>query len=620
MSGRSTGDGLAAPARPSMRARRSAAVVRAVVALAVSALAAIGARTASADLPGTIPLGAAGGGHLWWVVEAPEGGAAGESAPGRGGARGGAEALGRHLVMHHARIEPAPTERLVMRLPQAPEAMAAEANALVLVMRPEGGAGRRLVLRVRAERNEAVGHWYTLPREGPEILAPLRGDGTLHATALVDGRLYALLRLPAAPGRPGARWWMGSAPAGGAGRAEWTEHVPPAESVSDRVSLLGSEGALVAMLWRDSARDDSAVGTSMRLRRLDAERGWVDIAAESTDASIDISTDGAVQVPVQPFGGISVDGRLAVVCRTGPEGRAIERPLGLPPAEAAGMPAAADDGRLLERRPSLEVVRVRRGVATPWAWFDEPTRPWLLAPFGADAALLVLDESRRATVSLLAPSATVPSAPVVLAPPGFAASHWVHLPILGVVSIGFVLLAVIFGSDAYLANRRGPRANADLDGLDAAPARPRGAPLGQRALAMAADLLPGILAAWAIYGGNPLELVRFPVFIGDLATGQGAIVACGIGWAWGFVGDVLLGRSLGKRLLGLEIRLVDGAPAGIGRRFWRGLLAAVSVASPPVMLLALLHPQRDGPAEMLSGTCVVDPGAESRSTGEVGAD
>jgi len=43
-------------------------------------------------------------------------------------------------------------------------------------------------IRVRAERNEAVGHWYTSPREGPEVLAPLRGDAAGRARQRLDDR------------------------------------------------------------------------------------------------------------------------------------------------------------------------------------------------------------------------------------------------------------------------------------------------------------------------------------------------------------------------------------------------------------------------------------------------
>lgn len=600
-----------------MRARAADSVARLLFAVAL--LLATGVvRAAPGDLPGDIPLVAAGDGHLWWVVEATESEADARGAAGRGAAaRAAAAAMGRHLVMHHALVEPAPTERLVMRLAQSPEAIAADGNELVLVMRPEGAAGRRLVMRVRAERNAAVGHWYTAPREGPEILPPLRGDGTLHASVLVEGRFYALLRLAAGGDRPGPRWWFGSVPAGSAGAPDWTEHPPPTETATERIRLLEVDGAPVAM--RSDDRAEAARGFRVDWIRWTGA-SWIP-GARAPDADAGGSGESAAVVarPAapdattwtrgRPLGAFTVDARLAIV-----HAGTVEGGEG---GDGEGETDESDEAS----SASIAVDRIRRGVATPWSRFEAPVGRWALAPFGDDAALLTLDDAQRASVALLAPSAAHPATAVALAPPGFAASRWVHLPILGVVSIAFVLVAVIFGSDAYLANRR-----LGTDGAEAPPApeRPRGAPLGQRALAMAVDLVPGVVVAWILFGGNPIEFLRFPVFIGDLSVAKGALVACATGWAWAFAGDVLFGRSLGKRLLGLEIRVARGdgrgGAAGVGRRALRGLLALVAVASPPVMLLAFLHPFRDGPAEMLSGTTVVDGRDAGAATGEVGAD
>jgi len=58
---------------------------------------------------------------------------------------------------------------------------------------------------------------------------------------------------------------------------------------------------------------------------------------------------------------------------------------------------------------------------------------------------------------------------------------------------------------------------------------------------------------------------------------------------------------------------------GSGRRFARACCALVTVASPVVMLLALLHPHGDGPSEMLTGT-VVAPESELEPAAEQGSD
>jgi hypothetical protein len=58
--------------------------------------------------------------------------------------------------------------------------------------------------------------------------------------------------------------------------------------------------------------------------------------------------------------------------------------------------------------------------------------------------------------------------------------------------------------------------------------------------------------------------------------------------------------------MGLEIIGVRGDQVSAARRFVRALAASVTWASPVVMLIAALNPRGDGPAEMVSGTAVVE--------------
>ena len=89
-----------------------------------------------------------------------------------------------HLLMHHASVEPAPTERFVMRLAAAPEAIAADGARVELITRAEGGR-RRGVMLLGARKNEASGHWFTAQRGAPRVLAPLAEGGAIEATAFV---------------------------------------------------------------------------------------------------------------------------------------------------------------------------------------------------------------------------------------------------------------------------------------------------------------------------------------------------------------------------------------------------------------------------------------------------
>lgn len=544
--------------------------LRGVVALL---LLVIGAAAARADLPGTIRLAAAGDGHVWWVV-ATDGSTLPDGTPAPASEREPA-----WLLMHHAFKEPAPTERMVVRLAEEPEAIAADGDEVVVVL-PRAGGREHVVLSMRARQNAAVGHWYTEPRSGPEYLAPIEGSGGVASVAMVDGVIYALLR-PGEAERPRSAMSLRLLPAEGTGVRAWRK-VPLPPLGRGGPILLARMGRELLALGRVSGESMlfALEGDSWRPEPMSRGEGGGD-GEDAPPPNAAAPGGGSDDESSEPLGVIEVAGRLALV----------ERRL-----DADGA-------------PRVETLLRRQGRLVPWASFGEPASPWFLAGFGDSGLLLTLDERRRASVAALAPASAEPGKSVALEPPGFAAHGWVHLPILGVLSLALVLAAVVVGSDAFL------QARPNEDGSEPAPppARPRGAPMGQRMLALAIDLIPGVAVAWAIYGGNPLELVQFPAFIPDLRAAEGAVVALAVSWFVATLGEVFVGRSLGKRVAGLSIinirqggRRAVGDPAGAGQRLLRALASVVVLASPFVMLLAYIHPSFDGPAEMLSGTAVVE--------------
>ena len=508
------------------------------------------ARELRAAPPGTLRDSAAGDGHIWWAVRraAPE-------VPGR--SRAATEPA--YLLMHHASVEPAPTERFVLQLSAAPEAMAAEGNSVVLITRPEGER-KRLPLLIRAQRNQTVGHWYSEPRTGPKILTPLDEGGRIVDLALVNGTVYAVRVLrdePApdasvSPARARVELLALATDAG----AEWTSTaLPPLESGDD-------PGVPRWTLFRDGATL-CALGTA---------------SGRPTIARLEGGAWRTEPVPTAegatPFGAFVLGGRLVLVERA---------PLGATAVETGGS-------------SRITLTLVRQGLRSAWAQFEEPSRPWLVTAFGSDAMLLELDESQRGMARAIRPSANAPADPVTLMPPGFASGSWIHLPILSAVSIAFMMAAMMFGSDAYLKARLGATALAT---------RPMGAPLSRRMLAFAIDAAPAFAVCWVVFGGDPQRLFDHPLLSPNIASSLPAVLALGGGWVTGLVGDTVFGRSPGKRLLGLVIVGRDAQPAAMGVRFLRSLLSLFAVFSPPVMLMALFHPWGDGPAEMLSGASVV---------------
>ena len=534
------------------------------VALACAAL----APHARADLPGTIRASAAGGGHIWWVVERVPPGESGQASA----------AAQPFLLMHHASVEPAPTERLVTRLAREPEALAAEDSTLVVVS-PSEGQQLRMVLALRARRNEVTGLWFTEPRTGPQILPPLPAEGQLRSFSLSGGVAYALLRETAS----------GSGAANDAGAVQprhrllaleieggsgWNEVPLPPLDLVESVRMTDADGRLRAL---GSIGGDAHEST---LQSGGALPAWSEPVA--------IAGVDAARVPARRALGLIEVGSLAAL--------------------AERVPAVVEGGPA-----TIRLAVLREGRATGWASFPEPVEPWLVAGFGGEAILFSLDKERRGIERRIAPSAAVPAEPVLLAPPGFTARNWVHIPILGILSVALALAAVIFGADAYLENRpaqaggRAPAAPIPAD-------RRRGARLGARAAAASIDMAPGFLVASILFPGSFLQMMQFPIFVADASIGAPAFTAFAIGWAFGAAGDVLFGRSLGKRIMGLEIIGVRGDSVSAGRRLLRSLAAAITVASPPVMLIAALNPRGDGPAEMVSGTAVVAAEPEGEAT------
>jgi len=509
-------------------------------------LAALTARS-RADLPGTIPLAASGDGHLWWVVR---------SEPVDEKTRGVATTAGSvtFALMHHAADEPAPSERMVMRFPLEPLAIASEGTRVVVVTRSESAA-RGFIVSMFAARNEAVGHWFTMPRGAPVVLPALPVEGELRGLAVARDTLAALVRIRRSDPRMPERFWFGIAPCESGPDAGWTEVALPELDLAERASLFARDGGF-AML---GAKGSLPVLATLR------DRAW------SQDA---IRREEGAPSARAVLGAFEVAQRTAVVER-----------------------AIVDGGG-----NRIRVGFLRDNSLQPWAEFAEPARPWSIGAFGTQAIMLELGERSRGIARSLSFSSDTPAEPVELRPPGFASGSWIHLPIIGVLSVALVLSAIIFGSGAYL-ERRGI---ATVAGALGSPRTVRGAALSARSTAILIDMLPGLVAFWFLFRGNTLDLLRVPAFQTDLSASVPAIFVFATGWFAASFGDVAFGRSMGKRVVGLRIISVRGGDASVVQRIVRSLASAVVMASPLVMLLALLNPRGDGPAEMLSGTAVVD--------------
>ena len=520
---------------------------------------------AAADLPGVLPLSAAGDGHVWWVVK---------SEPQPGDPASVPSKAADFVLMHHGVDEPAPSERLVMRFALEPQAIAAEGPRVVVVTRGQGGgAGDRgaglFIISMFAVKNEVTGHWGTLPRGSPILLAKPSVDGDVRAMAIAHDTLTMLLRVRRADARTPERYWLGSISCESGANAVWVEQTLPALDLMEPTHLFARDGAIAALGSKDG------VATMLML-------------GAAAPSVVQLKNPSA---PIDPRG---IVGAFELSKRT----VLVERTLGV----------GTDSQLRVDSQLRLSILR--DGLLQPWADFPEPRRPWSVGPFGGSAMVLELGDRGRASTRMLSFSASAPDAlPTELLPPGFASGSWIHMPIIGALSVALVLAAMIFGSEAYLDNR--PRVTVAVGAGSGAEATAqvrtaRGASLGRRASAMLVDLLPGMVVVWFFVRANPFDLLQIPAFQPDITLALPSVFVFGAGWLVATLGDVLFGRSMGKRTVGLRIIAARGGPAPVSRRLLRSLASLIVVASPVVMLLSLLHPRGDGPAEMLSGTAVVD--------------
>jgi uncharacterized RDD family membrane protein YckC len=515
---------------------------------------------AAADLPGVLPLSAAGDGHVWWVVK---------SEPQPGDPASIPSKAADFVLMHHGVDEPAPSERLVMRFALEPQAIAAEGPRVVVVTRGQGGgAGDRgaglFIISMFAVKNEVTGHWGTLPRGSPILLAKPSVDGDVRAMAIAHDTLTMLLRVRRADARTPERYWLGSISCESGANAVWVEQPLPALDLMEPTRLFARDGAIAALGSKDG------VATMLML-------------GAAAPSVVQLRTPSAPIDPRSIVGAFELSKRTVLVERTLGVGTDSQLRLGI----------------------------LRDGLLQPWADFPEPRRPWSVGPFGGSAMVLELGDRGRASTRMLSFSAFAPDALATeLLPPGFASGSWIHMPIIGALSMALVLAAMIFGSEAYLDNRPrvavGAGAVAAGSGATAQVRTARGASLGRRASAMLVDLLPGMVVVWFFVRANPFDLLQIPAFQPDITLALPSVFVFGAGWLVATLGDVLFGRSMGKRTVGLRIIAARGGPAPVSRRLLRSLASLIVVASPVVMLLSLLHPRGDGPAEMLSGTAVVD--------------
>ena len=207
------------------------------------------------------------------------------------------------------------------------------------------------------------------------------------------------------------------------------------------------------------------------------------------------------------------------------------------------------------------------------------------------AAIEPSAEAPRLAVNALAAGADAFGPFVALAPQRSNAARWFHLPILGVLSLGAVMAAVLV------------RGAAIVRGMPTTVG-PEPMPLPRRLLALVIDAAPAAGAALVAFDAELDQLVVPPLWSTDLTEAL-PFVATVIGTVtFGTLEEAVGGRSLGKRLLGGAVRREDGAVAEPWRHALRNLLKGLVMLSPVLALPVFVGRRRQGLPEAITGTVV----------------
>jgi uncharacterized RDD family membrane protein YckC len=173
------------------------------------------------------------------------------------------------------------------------------------------------------------------------------------------------------------------------------------------------------------------------------------------------------------------------------------------------------------------------------------------------------------------------------------ASRWFHLPLLGVLSLGALMLAAIV------------KAARAIGGRVATGAVPAAMSTTSRLLALAIDAAPLGLASMLAFDASPAELAAVPLWSTDLRESMPFVwMALGTA-AFGALEECAGSRSMGKRMLGGVVARADGSRAAWWRHVVRNLLKGLLMLSPILALPTLTSRRGIGVPEGVTDTAVV---------------
>lgn len=438
-----------------------------------------------------------------------------------------------------------------------PDALVADGSRVWILMPPSPDAGSAPVYSLRATFNPISSRWFSEPIGRFEVLPSVPGTAPLAGAAASDGTLVTLQGGDA----PSLRELLGSA---------WTPAAMPPGLPSGMMlhAWPGASGPGWALVARDGAD----------------LRAWTRSPADANGAG----TWAAATLPG------SGEGLVLVV--TG-----ASRPTVLRRAAPAGDRGAPEWALAYARADGpLEIAR----IATPG-------QPWTVVGTGDAFSLVTVSEPGSVSVSPIDSVDGRVGAPMTLADAPSAAGEWLHLPIIGGLTIAALLAGFLLRPPV---GDRAPALPAGWDPMDS----------WKRVLALAMDMVPGAGVALIATGCPVPDLLAMPAWTASTARTLPSALMIAVTIAWCAAWEVAIGSTPGKLALGrgrivrvdrlspseIAARAAAGVPewpapaASRGRRLARALVKGVVLFAPALAFLAFVHPLQMGLPDVLTDTAV----------------
>ncbi len=435
-------------------------------------------------------------------------------------------------VLHHSTEMDGAFFKEVARLPAVPAAMAALDNRLWIVAAPLDAHSGSAVFALSTNRNPATGSISYQPSGRFDVLASIPAADRLLAIAPASDSLVALVARPQYA-------LIESSP------MQWND-----------LSLSGAVGASPALVaW-------PGIGQTT----------WAILQADGSDLDSWVATANSapLQWERQRWKGAAEGFEMLI---TG-----SSRPAMISRVEGTG----------------FVIQYLAAAGPRTLATISPPAGPWTVTGWGDEFRLVWSDASGTVHTAQIDGVTGAISASQPLTPEPSNGAEWIHLPLLGALTIGMLLAGFIIHPPID------PPASLAADWVPL--------PLPRRVIALAVDLIPGALIALAVTGAQWDELLAMPSWTPDLTRAAPSSIMLGVTGVWSLLFEVSLRATPGKFLVGGRVVRApatgDDLRAGFGRTCARACLKTCVLFAPALGFLAFVNPLQQGLPETLTKTIV----------------